>query len=817
MITDNLPNEVNYVSSDGNYNPDTRTVTWNIDFPPSASGCVNLVAMVKHNVTPCSTITNYCQMRGDCIDINAYENTSVCCRWCPIYVDASATVGNNGYSWADAFTNLQDALKTAKDFNCNEILVAQGIYWPDINSAHPNGTGNRAATFQLINGVTIYGGFPAGGGTLEDRKPSVYETILSGDLLQNDRQVAEPCDLLNDPCRADNSYHVVTGSDTNATAILDGFTITGGDANSDYPYGYGGGMYNSNGSPTVRNCKFKWNSAQSGGGIYSNSYDSNTIITNCTFIENYGGSGGGIYIYNYSYPYVAKVTSCIFAGNYGGYGGGVFNFGNLAVTNCTFSGNAASSDYGGGIYSGYPGFTTVTNSIMWGNEGEQISGYANVTYSDIDGGWEGVGNIEEYPMFEADGYHLKMCSPCVDAGTNTPAGGLPATDIDGETRIMSGRCAGAAVVDMGADEYLPDCNALLYAHCRKPACNDIAGLYVGELPDVNLVWSPGRLAASHDVYFGTDYSEVDNATTTTPIIYKSPRQSAPNYLAVDLKAGATYYWRIDEVNDTNIWRGPVYSFRTGLFIDDFERYNSTDDVNANWPNNGYHPTGCIDPTIIGNAGLALIRDSTGKYLRYSYYHDSAAMGFSEAKRPYSGGVSFTGGGVIFPEPNTLRIDYLGSPTNAADSVYDRMYVAIEDTAGNVAVYPNPDPYAQQVDNWTSWRIALTDINALGTPHPVNLNAITGFAIGFGVRCDNYIFGGGDGNVMFDNIQLVPPYTPQGRQLTADFTCDCIVNFADFAIMGQEWLTSGIKADIYKDGNNRVDLMDLELLAEEWLK
>jgi hypothetical protein len=404
---------------------------------------------------------------------------------------------------------------------------------------------------------------------------------------------------------------------------------------------------------------------------------------------------------------------------------------------------------------------------------------------------------------------------------------------------------------MGADEYLPDCDALLYAHCLKPACNAIAALYLG-VPNINLTWCPGRLAASHDVYFGTDYSDVDNATISTPIIYKG-RRSDPNYLATGLKAGNTYFWRIDEVNGANIWRGPVYSFRTGLFIDDFERYNSFADLNANWPN-GYQlthaggPGNCTNPLAKGYSGRALIEDATGKHLQYTYNNDNThsewnGMNFSETKISYSGsGVSFTGGGAISPEPNTLRIDYKGRATNAANVIspagcplpdgngdLDRMYVAIEDTAGNVAIYLNPDPNAQLVTNWTPWPIPLKDINDInhgigpdGNPHTVNLNAITGFAIGFGIRGDT-VTGDQDGVdansiVMFDNIQLEPPFIPQQcGQLPADFTCDCIVNFADFAIMGEEWRTSGIKADIYKDGNNRVDLMDLAVLADEWLK
>jgi hypothetical protein len=257
-----------------------------------------------------------------------------------------------------------------------------------------------------------------------------------------------------------------------------------------------------------------------------------------------------------------------------------------------------------------------------------------------------------------------------------------------------------------------------------------------------------------------------------------------------LTPGTTYYWRIDEVNGTTVWTGNVWSFTPATYvnIDDFETSQSTDDVNANWPN-GYHPTGCIDPTIIGNSGRILVRDSSGKYMRYSYYHDSAGMSFSEAKRPYSGsGTSFTGSGFFAPTPKALRIDYRGTATNAADPVYDRMYVAIEDTAHNVSVYQNPDGNAAQVGNWTSWYTALKDINVIGN---TNLEAISGFAIGFGARCDNYTFGGGDGNVMFDNIRLyaatcIPSYA-QAQGLSADLDGDCDVDINDLDTFSNYWL------------------------------
>ncbi|MHC4740454.1 MAG: hypothetical protein ACYS8Z_00930, partial [Planctomycetota bacterium] len=98
-----------------------------------------------------------------------------------IYVDTDVSVDGNGTSWAMAFKYLQDALVVA-DAN-DEIRVAQGTYLPDCNSSDPNGSGDRSASFHLINGVIIRGGY-AGCGEPDPNVRDVesYETVLSGDL-----------------------------------------------------------------------------------------------------------------------------------------------------------------------------------------------------------------------------------------------------------------------------------------------------------------------------------------------------------------------------------------------------------------------------------------------------------------------------------------------------------------------------------------------------------------------------------------------------------------------------------------------------------
>ncbi|MHC4265131.1 MAG: hypothetical protein ACYSUK_04270, partial [Planctomycetota bacterium] len=204
-----------------------------------------------------------------------------------IYVDVDAPgPAHDGSTWTNAYNYLQDALVDAS--SGDEIRVAEGIYEPDSSSANPDGSSERTATLQLLSGVALYGGY-AGFGQADPntRDIEAHETILNGDLNRDD----DPNFAYNN----ENSYHVVTGSNTDANAILDGFTITRGNANDGtlFPNDTGGGMLNLSGSPTVNNCTFRENYALSmGGGMY-NREGSSPTVTNCTFIENKSDDDGG--------------------------------------------------------------------------------------------------------------------------------------------------------------------------------------------------------------------------------------------------------------------------------------------------------------------------------------------------------------------------------------------------------------------------------------------------------------------------------------------------------------------------------------------
>ena len=332
-----------------------------------------------------------------------------------VYVDADAPAGGDGTSWDTAFNYLQDALAVAEDGN--EIWMAEGIYTPDVSLANPGGTGDRQATFQLKNGVAVKGGY-AGYGEPDPnaRDIELYETNLSGDLADNDGP-----DFANN---GENSYHVVTGSGTDATAVLDGFTVTGGNADdlSNCPdcHTAGAGMFNENASPTITNCTFRENFVGNdadlswcGAGMYN--YQSSPTLTNCTFRGNSiiapdGATGGGMHN-EFSSPTLTEcsfidnsageigdgggmhnlyessptLTNCTFSGNLGRKGGGMTNRWNSTpiLINCTFSGNS-STIRGGGISNWQTGQgPTLTDCIFSGNSADHGGGIYNGNNSSL--------------------------------------------------------------------------------------------------------------------------------------------------------------------------------------------------------------------------------------------------------------------------------------------------------------------------------------------------------------------------------------------------------------------------------------------------
>jgi hypothetical protein len=241
--------------------------------------------------------------------------------WCAsttgktIYVDDDAVGANNGSSWENAYIHLQDALADANAAEKPvEIRVAQGVYTPDQGVGITRG--DKGAAFQLINGVTVLGGF-AGVGAIEpdDRNIEAYKTILSGDLAGDDADIEDPEEFSGHPTRAENSNTVVRGKETDQTAVLDGITVTAGEND----------MVNDRGDPTVVNCTF----TESSTGMYN--HFCSPGLTNCTFN---GLCDHAIFQVECSLP----LTNCMFTANMGG-AIDCLSQAELTLQDCTFIDN----------------------------------------------------------------------------------------------------------------------------------------------------------------------------------------------------------------------------------------------------------------------------------------------------------------------------------------------------------------------------------------------------------------------------------------------------------------------------------------------
>jgi hypothetical protein len=252
-----------------------------------------------------------------------------------------------------------------------------------------------------------------------------------------------------------------------------------------------------------------------------------------------------------------------------------------------------------------------------------------------------------------------------------------------------------------------------------------------------LSWSPGDAAASHEVYFGTDADAVTNADTSSPE-YKGSRQLGDeSYDPGQLEWNVTYHWRIDEIEDGGtIQTGNVWSFTTAdfLIVDDMEAYNNLDpaDPLSNRIFNAWLD-GYLDPTngsLVGyeNPPFAeqTIVHSGNQSMPFEY--DNSAAGKSEATLTLTEVRNWTQNGV-----DTLAIWYIGGAANAAE----QMYVTLNGTAR----VNNSNPNAAQAEDWTEWRISLSEFAG------VNLNNVDSITIGVASVT------GGTGMVFFDDIRL----------------------------------------------------------------
>lgn len=393
-----------------------------------------------------------------------------------LYVDNSKTTSGNGTNWANAFKTLNEALSLVNTHASIKyrVHIAKGTYYPTGAQA---GTSRDSSFFLMRGGVSLYGGYPNGGGP---RSAGANPTILSGNIGV-------------DSLTTDNSYHImVLMPDTVASTdsiVINGLDFTQGNAdganhfivrNNYLGRNDGGAIYNYNIQSPVAlyNCKFYGNKSTSwGGAIYNDR--SRMDIVSCSFSNNNAPYGGCIY----NYGSTRWISGCSFSSNTTlGEGAAIYSLNDsVIIVNSTFTNNTGYT--GAAIYSWYNNWNdaaltvnhcTFINNTSFGNGGaiydystnSPMSHFADCTFEG-NVGKEGGALYAQYHNARGDINVIRQCSFDNNFTVNGPGGAVSLTTydcrfiIDSSTFSQNKAVMGGGVFAVKAASALSVANALI--------------------------------------------------------------------------------------------------------------------------------------------------------------------------------------------------------------------------------------------------------------------------------------------------------------------------------------------------------------------
>jgi len=307
--------------------------------------------------------------------------------------------------------------------------------------------------------------------------------------------------------------------------------------------------------------------------------------------------------------------------------------------------------------------------------------------------------------------------------------------------------------------------------------------------DVVLHWTPGRDAATHNVYFGTDETAVSTATTSSAefMVNQGPNTfDTANYDANGLVYAGEYFWRVDEVGAGTV-KGHTWSFTVAEYstVDDFDSYVNQTELWNVWDDWTTNSSGAA---IFVEQDANFTRD--GNSMRYDYdtttKKGAACLGSIASTDTTRLGI---GSDWTLGDARALVIYFLGDADNSPNFAH-QLWVQLEDTSSNsgVALYDDLNDLA--LPSWTEWNIDLGIFDACG----VSLANVDKIHIGFGGETaggDCSTKTGGTGTVWFDDIAVHPRRcVPSYSKGKGDFEDDCFIDTLDLKALSRDWLVSG---------------------------